>query len=239
MENSLNQIYSVIGTEVESIGLEKLFDRITLVEQDQVFGACSRLRLIDSIQYTKSTFESFTQVSADALQIYMYCTCFDSLADRNIEGVGERFRCLFNGLNKHLKDQLFQSYLLLKEPEEDFQFWEKLSPNKKLARIIDYIYKFRRNTFTHQAKFSFAAFETHGMLGRMLIVPPNIWDRYSIYFSYCFPRHSEPSLLRLIVIGKIRQMLKLEVGEEFIAFYWSNLGKFYNSKSIIKTPRRV
>ncbi|MBN8656224.1 MAG: hypothetical protein J0M11_10835 [Anaerolineae bacterium] len=235
----MNQIYSVIGAEVEHVGLENLFDRITLVEQDQIFGACSRLRLIDSIQYTKSTFESFTQISADALQIYMYCTCFDSLADRNIEGVGDRFRCLFNGLNKHLKDQLFQSYLFLKEPEEDFEFWEKLSPSKKLARIIDYIYKFRRNTFTHQAKFSFTAFENRGVLARMPIVPPNVWERYSIYFSYRFPRHSEPSLLRLIVIGKIRQMLKLEVGEEFISFYWNNLAKFYSPKSIVKTSRRV
>lgn len=242
MENSLDKIYSVIGTEVESVGLEKLFSKITPFQQEQIFGACSRLHLVDSIQHTKFNFESWMLINADALQIYLLCTCFDSLADKGSK-VGKRFTNLFSGLNMQLKNELFQSYYLLQEPEENFQYWEGLSINEKIERVVEYIYKLRRNTFTHQAKILPAAFAVNGVSGLGLIIPQEVWKNYkdegkgaeySVYFNRRFPQHSEPSLLRLIIIGKIRQMLELDVDEVFISYYWNNLKKFYSPRPNLK-----
>ncbi len=237
MEDSSDKIYSVIGAEVENIGLEKLFSKITPAQQEQIFGACSRLYLIDSIQHTKFNFESWMLINADALQMYLLCTCFDSLADRNAKGVGKRFTNLFTGLKTQLKNELVQSYYLLHEPQENLQHWEGLSVEEKIERVVQYIYKLRRNTFTHQAKILPAAFAVHGVSGLGLIIQQDVWKNYkdedkgteySVYFNRRFPQHSEPSLLRLIIIGKIRQILELDVDEVFISYYWNNLKKFYN-----------
>ncbi len=237
MENSLNQIYSVIGAEIESVGLEKLFSKITPFQQEQIFGACSRLHLIDSIQHTKFNFESWMLINADALQMYLMCTCFDSLADRNAKGVGKRFANLFTGLKTQLKNELIQSYYLLHEPQENLQHWEGLSVEEKIERVVQYIYKLRRNTFTHQAKILPAAFAARGISGSVLIIPQEVWKNYkdedegteySVYFNYRFPQLSELSLLRLIIIGRIRQILELNVDEAFISYYWNNLKKFHN-----------
>ena len=225
MDNSFEQIYSVIGAEIDRDGLQNIFALINPLEQKQIFGACSRLHLVDSIQKTKANYDSWALINADALQIYLLCTCLDALADQSA-GVNKRIKNLIFGLPQPLKHALITSYAIVKEPIENIAHWDGMSGEDRLQRVFEYIYKLRRNTFTHQAEILPSAFSVKGLIGYTLFIPPGIWEDNSVYFCHQSVQHSEPTLLRLIIIGKIRKMLRLTIDDEFVSYYWQNLRSF-------------
>jgi len=221
--DTISQIYNLIGHEIEGDGFAKVFARLTPVEKEQIFGACSRIHLVNSLQSTKKHLDSWALVNTDALQVYLLCTCLDALANRNLK-VGKRFKHLLCGLPQVLKNELINSYAVIQEPSENLSDWETFSNEEKLNRVLEYIYKLRRNTFTHQAAILPTALFTTGVSGYSCFIRPGVqdWD-YSVYFCFRSELHSEISLLRLIIIGIIRRMLKLNVDQQFVDQYWKNL----------------
>ena len=228
--DTISQIYTVIGREIEHKSLGQVLENLTPVEKEQIFGACSRIHLINSIQSTKKHLDTWALINTDSLQVYLLCTCLDALADKNT-GVGKRFRQLLCGLPQMLKNELINSYAVIKEPSENLSNWEKYSNEVKLNRVFEYIYQLRRNTFTHQAAILPTALYTTGVSGYTCFIPPGVWD-YSVYFCYRSKLHSEISLLRLIIIGKIRLMLQLNVDTEFIDQYWQDLREEYHATEL-------
>lgn len=232
MNDDINQIYTAIGAEIENTGLDKVLEKISDSDRSKIFGACSRLHLVNSLQKTKKTLDMrnnldvWAMVNTDALQVYLLCTCLDALADKNI-GVGARFTNLLCGLPQLLKNQLITSYAIIKEPSEELKTWESLRNEERLNRVIDYLYLLRRNSFTHDAKIIPSALYTAGISGCGCFIPSGVWD-YSVYFCYNHKYHSEIAVLRLVIVGEIRLMLGLNVDQQFVGDYWNNIeqGRF-------------
>ena len=221
MNGDINEIYTAIGPELKRDGLDKVFKNLSGVEQEQIFGACSRLHLVNSLQKTKKNLDTWALINTDALQVYLLCTCLDALADKKI-GVGARFTNLLCGLPQLLKNQLITSYAIIKEPSENLGMWENFGNEERLNRVIDYLYNLRRNSFTHDAKIVYSALYTTGISGYMCFIPLGIWN-YSVYFCYQRKFHSETTVLRLVILGKIRKMLQLKFDQKFVDDYWQNL----------------
>jgi hypothetical protein len=229
MGEDINQIYAAIGAEIENVGLDKILEKIFDSDQSKIFGACSRLHLVNSLQKSKKTLDvrnlldTWALVNTDALQVYLLCTCLDALADKNI-GVGARFTNLLSGLPQVLKNSLISSYAIINEPSEDLTIWSGLPNEEKLNRVIDYLYSLRRNSFTHDAKIVPSALYITEISGYVGFIPSGVWG-YSVYFCYQRKLHSETTVLRLVIIGTIRRMLKLRLDQQFIDAYWKNLEK--------------
>lgn len=221
MNGNVNHIYEAIGPEIENIGLDKVLGKQSDSDQKKIFGACSRLYLVNSLQKTKKNLGNWALINTDALQVYLLCTCLDALADENLE-VGARFTNLLNGLPQLLKNQLITSYAFINEPSEQLSTWENFRNEEKLNRVRDYLYKLRRSSFTHDAAIVPSALYTTGISGYMCFIPSGIWD-YSVYYCYRRKFHSEITVLRLVIIGRIRIMLGLRVDQQFVHDYWKNL----------------
>lgn len=227
MNDNINQIYAAIGAEIETVGLDKVLENISDFDRLKIFGACSRLYLVNSLQKTKKTLDMrndldmWAMVNTDALQVYLLCTCLDALADDNI-GVGARFTNLLSGMPQLLKNQLTSSYAIIDEPSEDLNLWNGKRNEEKLNRVVDYLYLLRRNTFTHDANILPSALYSTGVMGYLCFIPAGVWT-YSVYFCYQRKFHSEITVLRLVIVGVIRRMLKLSVDQQFVDAYWNNL----------------
>lgn len=227
MNDDLNQIYTAIGAEIENTGLDKVLEKISDSDRSKIFGACSRLHLVNSLQKIKknldmrSNLDMWAMVNTDALQVYLLCTCLDALADKNL-GVGERFTKLVRELPNILAEEVVTSYAVIDESSESLLDWDEIDTAEKLDRVRKYLYQLRRNSFTHDAKIVFSAMYTTGISGWGQFIPDGVWD-YSMYFCYRRKFHSETTLLRLVIVGKIREILGLAVDQQFVESYWENL----------------
>jgi hypothetical protein len=214
----LEQMYSVLGANIQYQDIENLLNKATPENQKKIFGAVSRIMVVDTIQRGKRGLSAWELVNMDALQVYLLCTCIDALAD-HAAGVEKRFNEVIKGLPKVIREVLTQAYVIIIEPDENVAAWDSLAIAEKENRVIDYLYKLRRNTFTHGAQIVPTATTTRGVVGLGLFIPPGVWD-YSVYFVRNNPKYGEVLLLRLVVIAKIRQILSLPVDSSFVQSYW-------------------
>jgi hypothetical protein len=76
------EIYFVLGANLDA---SEFFDRWEKLGQikEKIGSVCFRLRFIDAIQYESRFTEIEDRVQANALQVYLLCTCFDTLSGQS------------------------------------------------------------------------------------------------------------------------------------------------------------
>jgi hypothetical protein len=173
--------------------------------------ATSRVSFIDEIRYSVQldTTDSLQCMRIDDLELYLLCTCLDTLAGKDnyfdlqnwlkvrrrtgVHGVREKFRILqtaeeekkylsqesfqdtleqilriYNknyGINKNIaqlvlslpdaiKTEFADQYVIYRESQENTQeTWNEKTTDEKLKTIfIDYLFKYRRNKYTHEGR---------------------------------------------------------------------------------------
>jgi hypothetical protein len=134
-------------------------------------------------------------------------------------GVSRGFRGFILGLPAALRTELTDSYAILKEPQEGREDWGGFEEDKRLRRVVAYLYELRRNTFTHQARIVPTFVPARGIAGWVRTIPPETWD-YAVYFSNANELRGEVPLLRIVVIGAIRHILGYSVDEAFVDLHW-------------------
>jgi len=79
----LADLHGILGANIDAL---EFLDRVRSLDQathDKIMGVCSRLQLVDAIQYESSFSTSWSRIQADALQVYLLCTCLDALAGQS------------------------------------------------------------------------------------------------------------------------------------------------------------
>jgi len=84
---------------------------------------------------------------------------------RETYGVGSKFESLLQDLPTALRQELVSSYAMINEPEESTTDWEHLADDKRMDRIVEYLYELHRNTFTHQANIVPTVIAGQGVTG--------------------------------------------------------------------------
>lgn len=227
--------------------------------KEKIGSICFRLRFIKSLQYDNPFTERNDRYQSDALQIYLLCTCFDTLAGQSSHkrfdvwarekdddslqsnpkpesnqelaiwyklttkrlfeeylddyGVVRNFRRMFNELPDVLQHALTDSFTVIRE-NETTEHWNELPPDKKLRRIVDYLFA-RRNKFTHNSdivptsgsKEDFHLIEIDG-------------KKYKVSIDDVDETRDERTLLMFVLIGALRTLLGYQIDELFSKLYW-------------------
>lgn len=134
-------------------------------------------------------------------------------------GVSRNFRRLISDLPEPLRKELVNSYAIIREPAERLESWRTLTEEERLKRVTSYLYNLRRNTFTHQARIVPTIVPVHGITGTVCAIPAGMWD-YAVYFTNTDEVRGEISLLRIVIIGAIRQLVRYPVDQEFVDLHW-------------------
>jgi hypothetical protein len=215
---ALKKMHYILGESIHYPDIEARVNKATQENKNKIFGAVSRIMVVDTIQAGKKGLDAWKLVNLDALQVYLLCTCIDALANHAV-GVEKRFREVIKGLPKLIREELTQAYSIISEPDENHETWDSFDIAEKENRVIDYLYSLRRNTFTHNAQIVPTASTTRGVEGLSRFIHPGVWN-YSVYFIRKNPKYGEVLLLRLVVIAKIRQILNLPIDSSFLQSYW-------------------
>lgn len=73
------EIYFVLGANLDANDFFVRWEKLGQIKE-KIGSVCFRLRFIDAIQYESRFTEIEDRVQANALQVYLLCTCFDTLS---------------------------------------------------------------------------------------------------------------------------------------------------------------
>lgn len=213
--------------------LNWLMDK-TKGQAENVFGRSCKLPLS-----TIDEAETFiTEISASLYDEY-----------ENESSIGRNFRRLIMGNYDWLTNWLIKSYIIekgdifLKLVDVDNCSWVKLSSERKIRQIAEYIYNLR-NRFTHTV-------DSHPSLERGGIVSiPIFGEKYTFNSFYedgnlnkpiemsvgLTAGYAESDVIRLIVTVELRKWLGFEDKEQFLEKYWRATR---NRKAIYATVREL
>lgn len=261
-------VHAVLGAGLDGREFAQRLEGADAGIRDKLMGVVARINLVNALDQETSFSSSWNRMQADALQVYLLCTCFDTLAGPThfhhfhewvsqegqeplvgvilsklgtptsptpgwytaatkrlgeewleSHGVGRSFKRFFFDLPSVLRRELQQSYAVIKEDQEERGAWGGLPEETQLRRIVDYLFKLRRNTFTHQARIVPTFVPVQGLAGWVRFIRPDMWD-YSVFLQNADQVRGEIALLRIVLIGAIRQMLGYPVDDAFCELHW-------------------
>jgi len=250
----------LVGLDNEDIQKKEISRKRQKEIKEKIGSVCFRIRFVEALQYENRFTEKSENLQSDALQIYLLCTCLDTLAgqsshkrfddwlsekdemdlfkdmpknEENQElakwykqvtknlfekyleeyGVSRNFKKLFSDLPNVLKNEIADSFIVIKENESK-ESWIALHLDNKLQRIVDYLFA-RRNKFTHNSD----VIPTLGSKQEFHTLEFNN-KKYKVFIAKSDAVRSETSVLRLVLVGILKNMLGYQLDEQFLKLYW-------------------
>lgn len=212
--------YRAFGFGVDSLDFARVLLRLSVNRPDEyqrLHRVAGRLVFIDYLRYEagwrisidSSDYSMFMRLgyNIDALEIYLLCTCIDTLA----KGLGSSFVNFFqDSLPPTMKLHIADSFVVLEgdvfpalvpEDQDKWHRWQEMTVDQKLKKIArDYLYERRRNIYTHEA-----AIEQSGSVGVVRRVafgdhrqalPGSGWNRTNLFSA------KDPDKVRLTVFTR-------------------------------------